>query len=291
MTLRKVLLSLAVLLLATVQLVLAQGTYTQIDVPGATLTVALGIDNASDVSGFYEDAAQVYHGFLLSSGVYSTIDYPGAVSTQVAGVSSAGMKVALVANFQNSQQGFIYDTQVQTFTPVSYPGQIDTFPLAVNDSGSVAGTFDGKNGVVYGFELIGNRYRKISIPKADGVQAGGITKDNEVVAYARTFGSGAVTNLLVAGTHEEVILKSMAGSPEVLGISPSGTAVVGAYYPVEAAEGFVYSHGAFETILFGNSTTWAQAINDEGEVAGTFVDQQNNIHGFTWTPPANAEKK
>jgi hypothetical protein len=69
----KAVLSLAALLFATAPLALAQGTYTQIDVPGSILTFVSGIDTAGDIVGSYADPTSRRHGFLLSGGVYTTI--------------------------------------------------------------------------------------------------------------------------------------------------------------------------------------------------------------------------
>jgi hypothetical protein len=48
---------LAVLLLTAVPPTPAQATYTQIDVPGAVYTIALGVDDAGDVVGYASDSA------------------------------------------------------------------------------------------------------------------------------------------------------------------------------------------------------------------------------------------
>lgn len=73
MTFRKVVLSCAVLLLAIAPLAVAQGTYTQIDYPGAAQTGVNGIDSAGDLVGTYPDASNTFHGLLLSNGTYTTI--------------------------------------------------------------------------------------------------------------------------------------------------------------------------------------------------------------------------
>jgi hypothetical protein len=67
----KAVLSLAVLL-ATASLALAQGTYRQIDYPGAADTQVTGIDTAGDLVGFY-NASGIDHGLLFNSGTYTTI--------------------------------------------------------------------------------------------------------------------------------------------------------------------------------------------------------------------------
>ncbi|MGH9638404.1 MAG: hypothetical protein ACRD72_26510, partial [Candidatus Angelobacter sp.] len=121
---RKVVCFLAVLLLASVPLALAQGTYTQIDYPGANLTYAFGINTAGDIAGVYVDTDGSFHGFLLSGGIYTTIDYPGARDTYVYGLNDLGQVVGQTNIFPGV--GFVYDVSTQAFTQISYPGGSST---------------------------------------------------------------------------------------------------------------------------------------------------------------------
>src|SRR5437879_3297950 len=50
--------------------------YTTLDVPGATLTSAFGINPSGEIVGAYRDAAFKGHGFLLDKGSYTTLDVP-----------------------------------------------------------------------------------------------------------------------------------------------------------------------------------------------------------------------
>ena len=78
---RRVILALVVLMAVSVPL-LAQGTYTQIDVPGASNTYCAGIDKAGGVTGSYADSDGRWHGFFLRNGTYRFFDYPGGEDTQ-----------------------------------------------------------------------------------------------------------------------------------------------------------------------------------------------------------------
>src|ERR1700674_3559593 len=99
----------ALLLIATVSLALAQGTYTQIDYPGASWTYAEGIDSAGDIVGYYVDTVGE-HGFLLSGGGYTSIDYPGAKYTVASGINDNGQ---VVGGTLDLAVGFLYDVQTQ----------------------------------------------------------------------------------------------------------------------------------------------------------------------------------
>ena len=84
MSLGKLVLSLAALLLAFPSLGQAQGTYTEFDVPGASSTGCYGVNSAGDIVGYYTTDGS--HGFLLSGGTYTTIDYPVSSYTFLTGI-------------------------------------------------------------------------------------------------------------------------------------------------------------------------------------------------------------
>jgi uncharacterized membrane protein len=58
-----------------------RGRLIRFDVPGSRSTGALGINNAGQISGSYDDAAGGHHGFLLQRGRYTRIDAPGRIVT------------------------------------------------------------------------------------------------------------------------------------------------------------------------------------------------------------------
>src|SRR5207249_11226446 len=71
-------------------------SFTTIDFPGATFTVAFAINPAGKINpagqivGVYFDASDVRHGFLLSNGCFTTIDTPGATNTPADVINAAG---------------------------------------------------------------------------------------------------------------------------------------------------------------------------------------------------------
>jgi hypothetical protein len=64
------------------------GTFTTFDLPGSPQTVALGINPAGAITGFYSDPITfVAHGFLRApDGTFTTFDGPGAEQTTPAGI-------------------------------------------------------------------------------------------------------------------------------------------------------------------------------------------------------------
>jgi probable HAF family extracellular repeat protein len=281
------LVTLAALLLVSAPLALAQGTYTQIDVPGAAFgTVCIGIDTAGEIVGAYGTTAGTEDGFLLSGGTYTTIDYPGSTITSLSGINDLG---DIVGGSRDPDVGFLYDVQSQTFTTISFPHASQTFPIAINNAGDIVGQV--VHGIFsLGFELVGSRYKVILPPRASTSGAFGITASGEVFGTASTR-NATFDFAFSQGNYSQF---SIPGAPGALvsGVNPAGTAVVGYYNPSsEVAAGFVYQNKTLTTLQFpGSNVTYAYGISDAGEVVGTFTDASFNEHGFTWTP-APVKKK
>ena len=293
MTFCKAVLSLAVLLVAAVPLALAQGTYAQIDVPGATRTSVFGIDAAGDISGNYHDASNNGHGFLLSGGTYTSIDYPNALYTSAMGINDVGQIVGWANPNQFQTIGFIYDIQTQTFTAVSYPGVDYTWATAINNAGAVTGYFgDGVDGPLEGWLLVGSTYTQIIFPGAANSYPAGITRSGAVVGWELRLEKGSPNYWYFAGGYKEITIPHLP-SAQVYGVNETGDVFAGGYYR-GGYGGFVYLNKSkrLTTLQFpGSNNTAASGVNSAGKVVGTFVDASGNIHGFTWTPPADTGKK
>jgi uncharacterized membrane protein len=67
-----------------------KGRLTRFDVPGSLATGALGINNAGQITGSYDDAAGRHHGYVLRRGRYTTIDAPGRTVTDAWGINDRG---------------------------------------------------------------------------------------------------------------------------------------------------------------------------------------------------------
>jgi probable HAF family extracellular repeat protein len=83
----------------------ASYTFTTIDVPGAVVTAAFGINNRGQIVGVFGDATGG-HGFLWDGATFTTIDVPGATATFARGVNAAGQ---IVGQFDDGtmEHGFL----------------------------------------------------------------------------------------------------------------------------------------------------------------------------------------
>jgi probable HAF family extracellular repeat protein len=283
MPFRKAVLSLAVLL-AAAPLALAQGTYTQFDVPGALSTNCTGINTAGDIVGEYYISGWV--GFLLQGGTYTTLIWNND-ETAATGLNDRGRVVGVGAGVMI--EGWLYDVATQTFTDIIYPGATYTYPSSINDAGTIAGLFEGSvNG---GFELAGSTFTEIMFPGLEYTAAYAIDGSAEVFGVAGN-NRHSTTFVYRRGQYREISIPSLS-TPVVQGTNRTGTALVG-YYTSSSGQnaGFLYQNKTVTTLQFpGAIFTIASGINDAGEVVGTFEDTSLIEHGFTWTPPADTGKK
>jgi uncharacterized membrane protein len=274
------------LLLAASVPVLAQGTYTQIDYPGAAWTMVFGINTVGDVVGSYGAGGTDQHGFLLSAGVFTAIDSPDAAYTVAIGTNDAGQIVG-----DTDTAGFLYDIATQEFTHLSFPKPNSlTFAEGINNAGTIVGSILlTSGGYTVGFELTGTKYREIVFPKPKIV----------LTALRSINNSGASIAEVSAPHHQKsfVFAKHKFRPIVVPGISGAfafalndENSIAGMYLKTpNSIAGFVYQGGMVQSLEFpGQPTTYAYSINNAGHVAGTFYDSEDVPHGYIWTPPADA---
>jgi uncharacterized membrane protein len=288
---RKAVCILAAFLFTFVPLTPAQGTYTQIDVPGASFTACGGVNAAGDIVGAYKDASSQYHGFLLSGGTYTTVDYPGTLGTQLNGINDKGQIVGVTSS--SRFVGFLYDLATQTFTTISYPRATATTPFSINNAGIIAGYYTyGNRGQSGGFEWAGTAYRSIKPPGAANSIVHGISSAAEVVGNVSSTQGTANNFLFNHGKYNPILIPNAPGAV-IYGVNPAGTALVGIYRPTGVdLSGFLYQSKTTQTLQFpGAADTGAIGINAVGEIVGFFYDSSFNVHCFAWTPPGDAARK
>jgi hypothetical protein len=261
-------------LLSLTPFVVAQGIYTQVDYPGALNTSCFGINEAGDLTGYYEDASSEVHGFLFSAGNYFSITYPQALSTYVYRSNDMGQLVGVADNV-----GFLYDVTAQIFTEIAYPGSIHTVPTPINNAGTIAGWFSPIGGSPQGFEVVGASYRHLPALSSKGVYVWGITAAGELVGSANR---GKLFNFDYSrGGYKQIVIPNAPNS-QVYGIDKTGSALVGIY---DSGTGFLYQDGALRPLTFpGGGSTYPYEVNVAGTVTGGFIDSDRNQHCFIWIP-------
>jgi hypothetical protein len=144
---------------------LGGGTVTTIDFPGATFTVATGINPSGHIVGRYRSPDGMFHGFTLIDGSFTTIDYPGAISIQAMAINEEGDIAGYYVDAGGVFHGFLLtDGYFTTFDP---PDSIATGMsggiLGINSRGEIAGCYTTADGVTHGFVLRNGRYTSFDI--------------------------------------------------------------------------------------------------------------------------------
>jgi hypothetical protein len=110
----------------------------EVNYPGSTATVSLGLNDALQIVGFYYNADFATHCFLFNQISYSSIDVPGEADTSCKGINTPGQMVGYYYDKFSVQHGFLYDGI--SFTQFDYPGSTNnTYAYHINDSGQIVG--------------------------------------------------------------------------------------------------------------------------------------------------------
>jgi probable HAF family extracellular repeat protein len=88
---------------------LSAGKLTTLSFPGATETMALGLNDLGQVVGSYTDAMNNVHGFIYANGVFTALNVPGAPDTVVNGINNFGQIVGFTQQAPNGNTavGFV----------------------------------------------------------------------------------------------------------------------------------------------------------------------------------------
>jgi probable HAF family extracellular repeat protein len=265
-------------------------TFTTIDAPGLSGTVASGINNAGEIVGYGNDNG-VYTGFVYSGGAFTYLLFPGSAETEALGVNNNGQIVgayseaACTGLYCLSDQGFVDTSGV--FTSID-PGGSGTQAIGINDSGEIVGDYNNFN---LGFIDNSGVFSTVSVSQSTGLE--GINNAGQIVGTAGAERAGASGFLDNGGVLMGInVPNSQFGSNLADGINNAGE-IVGSFIPSSqnfGYDGYLDDNGIFTSFSVpGASDTYALGINDSGQIVGYFVDAANQTHGFLATPVATPE--
>ena len=235
---------------------LSGGTFTIIDLPGASATRPRGINLHGDIVGHYVSQGEQEHGFLLRDGVFTTIDFPDADQTTASGINDNGDIAGYYVDWKDRTHGFVL--HAGTFTKIDYPGASFTEAWKVNNSGQIAGRYVGSDGNHHLYRLTNGNFESFDYPGA---------VETAPAAYSHAGGlnnSGDIVNTYASGTpYGNLANKNVYGN--VHGLLMSGAVFTSIDPP-----------GAVETVAVG--------INDSRQVVGVYTDVNGRWHGYLRTP-------
>jgi parallel beta-helix repeat protein/probable HAF family extracellular repeat protein len=258
-----------------------------IDYPGAVNTRATGINDAGDIVGFYADAAQKTHAFLLKQGKFTSLDFAGSTATQASAINSAGDIAGYYMYDDGLQHSFLYSAG--TFTKIDVPGANFTGALGLNDNREVVGHTQFPGESMKGFLWKQGQYSVFTYPETNTMAcAFGNNASGDTVGHWRDPGGTIRGYLLRNGRYVSFEFPGAKGTMiDTGGVSLSGD-VVGPYTAADGKTyGFLYSRGTFSTIAVpGAVATQARKINNLGDISGFYQDSAGVFHGFVARAPA-----
>lgn len=266
-------------------------TFGVIAFPRSQISVLCGInDSGRMVGGYNNTELEIYtadHGYELKGNTFSTIDYPGAQQTEVEAINKSGQLVGDFLDASGNQHGF--KLAGGTYTQLDFPGTTSgTVALGINSSGEIVGIYDNPDQT--GFLLSGGTYTSIAVPGAVLTYAEAINKHGVIAGYyfdtignshGFTWDKGSITTIDYGDGYPNTYLAGIDDSGVIVGGYGSEMTVGSVSYPWE--HGFLYSGGTFSTFdaPFGDVViTSPFAMNNNGEVVGTYVDSQGMNYGF-----------
>ena len=271
----------------------ATGTYTTIDIPGATFFFLEGINPRGDIVGAYYDSSFTLHNFLLSNGTFQEINPPGAGLDFLfeflpqTGINPRG---DIVANYADSSgnHGFLLSKGTYTLIddPEASPQNIGTWPARINPSGEIVGSYFDSSGGTHGFLLSKGVYTTIDAPVSLGAVPGStvgaaIDPQGNILGQYNDSSGNTHGFLLSHGKFETI---DVPGSPFTapLDMNPQGEIVGAGFDSNNNFFGFLLSHGTVTIIDVPGSCsgcTMPYGINPQGDIVGTYLDN-SGLHGF-----------
>jgi len=119
------------------------GVFHVITIPGAVGGAqATGINNSGVTCGFFIDANQVNHGWIIFGGVFMPLDVPGATFTQALGLNNRGKVVGTFTDAAGQSHGFVYTIGTASFQTIDAPDSNGTTIVnGINDAGKLVGFY------------------------------------------------------------------------------------------------------------------------------------------------------
>jgi probable HAF family extracellular repeat protein len=281
-------------------------TYQTLDDPfasGSFGTVAYGINDAGQVTGWFTDSSNVVHAFVYDAGAWTTIDNNplngGGGETQGFGINNAGRIVGAI--FDPLGHNALYDGTSWTVLP-NHPDDThnNTTYTGIDNSGLLSGIYESSTGFqsfTYDgstFTTLNNPYTSVSLTVANGLNNtgevagyyfGGLPTPpfgNFISQHGFIFDGATFTGFDAPG----------AGRTQAWDINDAGV-VVGTSFDLNSPQQqhwFLYDGTTFSNIdlPYDPALVLITGINDAGQLVGRYADA-NGQHGFIATPASVPE--
>jgi probable HAF family extracellular repeat protein len=255
--------------------------FTTLEYPGATATVASGINDAGDVVGWYV-ADEVMRGFLYRDGTYTSVEYPGAVRTQISGIGADGTLVGAYRLAGEPPVAFhpFLRTPAGEFRDLGHPDHAYGMIQRVLPDGTLIGCYHGDDTTssMFAIAIVDG---ELTVYDVAGSMYTGATPDR-----SRMVGILAIEGRVFLAEGDRITHLEAPGSrmTEAWDMNAAGVIVGVQVDADETARGFVHENGRWTTIMVPESrTTIAFGINTHGHIVGGWEDANGTSRGYLAT--------
>lgn len=264
--------------------------------PGATSTVASGINNGNVIVGSYIDSAGASHGFRLSGSTFTAINFPGAAQTAVFGINDLGDMVGWYALPGENPGAHGFERHADgTFTTITGPNGIAVGPTGINKAGTIVGSYTNNSNNTHGFILKNGTFTTFDAPEQSGeipdTSLNGINNLGDFVG--QVFTGDNWRGFWVTGSSSDLDFAEALFSTDnqILGIDGHGNVVGchdnGGAFLISTPESGESSESAesfpTEQPISGLSNACANSINYAGDIVGA-IGTPGSTQGFLATP-------
>lgn len=265
-----------------------QVTYTTIDVPGAVLNSAGGINTAGDIVGYSGPSLSgPASGYVYSHGAFSSFDYPQATQTYPYRINDSGVAAGWAyIDGGGAANGFLYQDGV--ITTVRAGVKQATILLGLNDLGHMVGGAGFVSAPNIVFESRNGKLRNITPPPGGFSLAygAGINNNDEVVGWVD---SATIEGFIYQNGKFRTLNYPGSSMSQAWDINDNDI-IVGCYSGPVVLSGFAYRNGKFLTLTFpGAKETCPLGVNSIGEVVGSYTYEDGMQHGFVTSPITAAD--
>jgi len=211
----------------------------------ATETDSYGVNNAGAITGDYVDAKGVQHAMVLAGTKLTTFTNKNCTPlTGTGGPAGFGINTAgTVVGWCTNSSGIdiSWTWTAKGFAVVNFPKSTGTQATGINDKNEVVGLYFDSVGLQHGFSKIGKTYKSFDLKGDSSTVAYGLNNAGNIAMYATT----------AAGGFE------------------------GAVYNAKTK-----AFKKYDDPNAGTTGMVAHAVNNKGDVTGTYYDSAGNVHGW-----------
>jgi probable HAF family extracellular repeat protein len=274
-------------------------SFQTLDDPNAASgTVAYGINDAGQVTGWYNDGLSIVHAFVYDAGAWTTIDKNPLNSsggdTQGFGINNSGQIVGgLFDNLNLGHNAFFDGTSWSELGDDPSGAKNSTTYTGINNSRVMSGIYSSPSGA-QSFLYDGSTYKTLNNPYAfvQNTVAWGLNNADAVAGYyygeLPTPQGNFISQhgFIFDGTTFTGFDAPDAGRTEAWDINDAGL-VVGTYFELIGGQQhwFLYDGTNFSNLNlpWDPSLVLITGINDAGQIVGRYGDGSGE-HGFIGTP-------